>query len=301
MSRNKLFKKKKAPLEKDLKPPRYSFLFSYNPRLKHSLIFFGTVTLGILTLDLLKVSIWEKAKASLQNEINTFLSPARKILFDQISGLSIKAYGMSKNEKKELLTQFHQLKERHELLKQEVHRLRSLVNYMPTENQVITAKVIGFPTKPFKKAILLDKGKKHGLAKDDAILHGTKIIGRIFQTSDSFSYGILLDDTNSRLPIKIEEVDRKGIAIGLGANRMKVIYLKSVEGISPGAKVISTGKGGIYPPNYNIGIVDKVLEDSVIVNISKERFYLPYVQIQPTNNHLLKIETHDTTSLGSKA
>lgn len=301
MAKGKLFNKKKAPLKKDLAPPRYSFLFSYNPFLKRSLGVLGGAVFLIILLDLLKIGVWLHFKEKTQEALNQLLSPAKQALFEELSTLSLKAYFMDQNEKKKLLQKHQELQTYVEALEQEVHELSGMTRFEQSGGHFITAKVIGFPAKPFKNSMLLAAGKERSLSKNDPLVYGVKLVGRVFSLSDSFSYGLLLDDPNSRVPVRIDPMGREGIAVGIGDGRVKVLYLKTTEGLIPGMTVVSTGKGGVYPPHYQVGLVEKVMEDQVIVRLALKANRLSFIQIQPTHKILREIESHGSEALNTKA
>ncbi len=289
MAKSKLFNKKKVPIEKDLKLPRYSFLFSYVPYLKRSLIVLGSVVLFFGLLDFFAPKVWQSVKKGVQEKLYTLTAPVTSFFTDIFSPVSFQAFGMNYDEKKKILYKQIDLQRERDELKREIVSLRELAHYNPSSFS-ITAKVIGFPSKPYKESILLDKGKNEGVFKDDPILYGDMILGRIIQAADSFSYGLLLGDGNSRVPIRIEELNREAIAVGIGGAKLKIRYLQTYEGIEPGMRVVSTGKGGVYPPNKLVGRIEKVTDDQVIVHLGIDPKYAQFVQVQPTKKILSDIE-----------
>lgn len=297
----KLFPEKKDSLS-TLKPPRHSFLFSYAPYLKRSLAFLLGILLISTLLDFFNPTFWHAFKTFVHKKHHQITEPTKSFMTHTFSNVSIKAFFLSKHQTQKLQNDVLSLTEEVAALKNENTYLKALLEHTPPQSPTILTKVITFPSAPYKKSILLNAGDLNGLQKDDPILFGKTLVGRILQVFDTFSYGLLLSDGNSRIPIKIEEVNQEGLAKGIGDNRIKLDYIASHEGIKPGLRLYSSGRGGIYPPNHFIGTIETVNEDHIIAKLDISPKDLLFVQVLKTQKMLDTIETfkNDPSSKKSK-
>ena len=138
-------------------------------------------------------------------------------------------------------------------------RLRSyqqLLNAVPDEKTpFITARVIGESSRPFVRTLILNAGSDQKVSKGQAVVDERGLLGRIYVTGENTSWVILLTDLNSRVPVVIEPSHRRAILVGDNTPAPQ-LELDVGEGpVRAGDRVISTGDGGLLPPDVPVGMV----------------------------------------------
>lgn len=138
-------------------------------------------------------------------------------------------------------------------------RLRSyqqLLNALPDEKTpFITARVIGESSRPFVKTMILNAGSTEQVAKGQAVVNERGLLGRIYVTGENTSWVILLTDLNSRVPVVIEPSHRRALVIGDNTPSPQLELDVGDGPVQSGDRVLTTGDGGLLPPDVPVGLV----------------------------------------------
>ena len=134
--------------------------------------------------------------------------------------------------------------------------LRSLDRFVPDGAvNFVSARVVGEGGGPFVRSVLINAGSRDGLARDQAVVTGDGLIGRLTDVGDRASRVLLLTDLNSRVPVVIEETRERAILAGDNSERPTLAYLPPDARVTSGQRVVTSGNGGVLPPGLPIGIV----------------------------------------------
>lgn len=138
-------------------------------------------------------------------------------------------------------------------------RLRSyqqILNAVPDEKApFITARVIGESSRPFVKTMILDAGSAEKVAKGQAVVNERGMLGRVYVTGENTSWVILLSDLNSRVPVVIEPSHRRALLVGDNTPAPELELDVGDGPVRPGDRVLTTGDGGLLPPDVPVGLV----------------------------------------------
>jgi rod shape-determining protein MreC len=141
-------------------------------------------------------------------------------------------------------------------LEDRVRQYGQLLNAAPDRGaKPITARVIGESNRPFVSTMILNAGAKDGVRKGQAVIDDRGLIGRIYLTGERTSWVILLTDLNSRVPVVIEPSHRRAILAGNNTATPELELDIGDSKISAGDRVLTTGDGGLLPPDLPVGIV----------------------------------------------
>jgi rod shape-determining protein MreC len=147
-------------------------------------------------------------------------------------------------------------------LQNQMHRYEVLLNAVPdATSQAVTARVIGEASRPFIKTMILNAGTAQQVKKGQAVVDDRGLLGRIYVVGERTSWVILLGDLNSRVPVLIEPAHRRAILTGDNTPAPKLELDVSDGPVKPGDRVVSTGDGGLLPPDLPIGTVMKEGDD----------------------------------------
>jgi rod shape-determining protein MreC len=141
-------------------------------------------------------------------------------------------------------------------LENENKELRSLLNYKTEPHLTyISARVIADAGGPFVRSLVVTAGKVDGVREGMAAMTGEGLIGRVIEAGDWSSRILLITDLNSRIPVTISGSGDHAILAGNNAPLPKLLYLPQDALLTPGARVMTSGHGGVFPPNLPVGVV----------------------------------------------
>lgn len=122
----------------------------------------------------------------------------------------------------------------------------------------------------WEEKVIIDKGTKHGVEKNMAVITARGLIGKIIVVTDYHATVELLSTENRNFRVsavirssKSDDESAFGLIEGFDRDRGELI-MKRIDGdyeIEVGEKVISSGLGGIFPKGLPIGEVTEVSTD----------------------------------------
>jgi len=119
----------------------------------------------------------------------------------------------------------------------------------------VTARVVAATGGPFARAVLVDAGNEDGIARGMAAVNGEGVVGRVVGTGNRAARILLLTDINSRVPVRIEPGNIRGILVGDNSARLSLDFLPPGARVNPGDRIVTSGQGGIFPPDLPVGTV----------------------------------------------
>ena len=142
------------------------------------------------------------------------------------------------------------------MLEERIKRYRLLLNAVPDPAlSSVTAHVIGRATRPFLGTMILNAGKTNGVHPGQAVVDPRGMIGRVFLSGERTSWVILLTDLNSRIPVRIVPGNVQAIVAGDNTQAPLVEAVSQPAKIHAGDQVVTSGDGGLLPPDLPVGIL----------------------------------------------
>lgn len=142
--------------------------------------------------------------------------------------------------------------------------LRGLANFQEgPQARYITARVVGDSGSAFMRSMLLNVGRRSGVAPGQAVITAEGMIGRITDAGEHSARVLLVTDISFRLPVMIERTRERAILAGDNSSRLKLNFMQSVGGIQTGDRIITSGHGGSFPVGLPVGVVTSVGEDGI--------------------------------------
>lgn len=157
---------------------------------------------------------------------------------------------------------------------------KKLLRFVPPPRaQYATARVIAASGGVFVRSVLVNAGKRHGLAKGQAVITDEGLAGRIVSVGVGSARVLLITDLNSRIPVLFEGSRRRAILAGDNSETPRLIFLKRRGGIAPGERIVTSGHGGVFPPGIPVGVVSSVRDGGNRVLPFVRADLLEYVRI----------------------
>ncbi len=164
-------------------------------------------------------------------------------------------------------------------LENENQQLRGLLGtvYEP-EARSISARVVADSGGAFAQSILITAGSRDGVAKEQAVVTGEGLVGRVTQAGFRSARVLLITDINSRIPVRVGEAGDRAILAGDNSPRPLLNYLGMKSAVAPGDRIVTSGDAGAFPPGLPVGRVVIADENKVLVEPYASRDRLQYVE-----------------------
>ena len=146
-----------------------------------------------------------------------------------------------------------------EFLKMQNKELKIVISdVLHTNIKNVIAKVILDKKSPFLKSIILNKGTNSNLKKGMAVLHKKNMVGRIVEVNYLSSRVLLINDLNSKIPVKIQPSGENAIMSGEGNNLASLDFLPKLSTIEEENIVFTSGSDGIFDDGISIGKITEI-------------------------------------------
>lgn len=143
----------------------------------------------------------------------------------------------------------------------------------------ITTRIVSDSGGSFVKSFLVPSGSRDGVRTGQAVLSGRGLIGRVTEVGKSSARVLMITDINARIPVIIQDTHQRAILAGRNGDRLFLERLPAGAGITPGARVMTSGDGGLIPPGLPVGVVSKVEPSSIEIEPFADPARITYVQI----------------------
>jgi rod shape-determining protein MreC len=117
----------------------------------------------------------------------------------------------------------------------------------------VTGEVLADSGSPFRRSATVNVGRIDGVTDGSAALDGSGLVGRIAGVGERSSRIILLTDASSRVPAVIRPSGARAIVTGDNTTAPAIEFVDQPDALAPGDRVVSSGDGGLYPPDILIG------------------------------------------------
>ena len=145
----------------------------------------------------------------------------------------------------------------------ENERLRKLLLFKSRSSaKSIAAEVIARDNSSWNTFLIIDKGKKDGVAPNMPVVKAEGLLGKVFEPGNSTSRIMLIDNPNSKISAAIQRTREQGALVGIGGGLCKIVYLSYDSDVKPGDVVIESELSSLPTKGALIGEVVKVLRDS---------------------------------------
>jgi len=144
--------------------------------------------------------------------------------------------------------------------------LRGLLHYKAEPSLAyITARVIADTGGAYVRSLVVTAGSVDGVREGMAAMTGEGLVGRVVEVGDWTSRVLLITDMNSRIPVMVTDTGDHAILTGDNEAQPKLLYLPQDADVKVGARVMTSGHGGIFPPNLPVGVVTSLDHGEITV------------------------------------
>ncbi len=227
---------------------------------RFSFLIFLILSCGLLVLGRTNPYLVQQARGHIVDGVAPVLSAVSSPL-EWVSSFAgrVSSYMALQAENERLRSQLAQMSQWQNAvvaLNFENKELRSLLHFKAEPRLAyVSARVIAETGGPFVRSLIATVGSLDGARVGMAAMTGDGLIGRVVETSDHSARILLLTDLNSRIPVIVTGTGDQAIVAGDNSAQLKLLYLPQDTAVETGARVITSGHGGIFPPNLPVGTV----------------------------------------------
>ena len=151
-------------------------------------------------------------------------------------------------------------------LKQENRELRRLLGLIKQVGRpVATGRLINSTASSSRRYATLDVGSRQGIQRGQPVRAQRGLIGRVLETGPNTSRILLLSDAENVVPVRRARDGTVAFSQGRGDGRVDIKLIDiGVNPFKVGDVMVTSGNGGIYPPNVPVAIVEKLTTDGAI-------------------------------------
>ena len=227
---------------------------------RYSFILFIMLALGMLIFGRVQPNLVEKTRTHVMDSLAPVLDAiSRPMLATENVVANAKSYFALREENARLIAGNQEMKQWQNAvvaMQDENRELRSLLHFQTEPGlSYISARVIADTGGPFVRGLIVTAGKLDGVREGMAAMTGDGLIGRVIEAGDWSSRILLITDLNSRIPVTVAGSGDRAILAGDNSAQPKLYYLPQDAVLTPGARVTTSGHGGVFPPNLPIGAV----------------------------------------------
>jgi rod shape-determining protein MreC len=150
----------------------------------------------------------------------------------------------------------------------------------------IEATVIGYDPEAATHVVTIDRGTLSGAHRDDGVVTGRGVVGRIIEAAPLSSKVLLVTDATSKLPAVVQHGRWWAIAVGT-STRVKLQYVSQDAKLRVGDRVV-TGEGRSFRAGVLIGTIKQLepvsagaLDQSAVVQPAADLTALSRVIVLP--------------------
>jgi len=142
-----------------------------------------------------------------------------------------------------------------------------------------SAHVISESRGPFADTRLADAGKEKGVEVGNPVMNERGLVGRVIGVAHGASRVLLLSDVASRTPVLVDRTDARAILTGDASATPKLEYLRGIDPIKNGDRILTSGDGGMIPRGLPVGTAVKGLDGSWRVRLDADESSIDFVRI----------------------
>ncbi len=140
---------------------------------------------------------------------------------------------------------------------------------LPEPAAYVDARVIGENGGPYQQALILSAGRGEGIRNGSAVIDESGLLGHVVTTGARASRVLLVTDFNARTPVYIEGFGAEALLAGRSTGRPVIEFFaeRPQDTIPPGARVVTSGAGGLLPRGIPVGQVAGMSGGTITVDL----------------------------------
>lgn len=166
-----------------------------------------------------------------------------------------------------------------EVLEREKAELERLLSFRPLRaTPVASGRLVGLSGGPFLRSGFISLGSADGIAAGDPVVASAGLVGRVFEAGRHAARVLLINDINSRVPVRVGPDGVPAISIGRNDEFLALVFAPPDARIRVGDTVVTSGADGVFAPDIPVGTIAQV-EPEILVRPSVRLARVDHVRI----------------------
>ena len=144
---------------------------------------------------------------------------------------------------------------------------------------MVTAQLVTDSRGPFANTRMANVGAEHGITVGNPVMAEHGLVGRIVGVAHNASRVLLLTDIVSRTPVLVARTNARAILTGDGGPNPKLAYMRGVDPVKVGDRVLTSGDGGVFPRGLPVGIAVQGLDGTWRVKLDSDNSPIDFVRV----------------------
>ena len=168
-----------------------------------------------------------------------------------------------KGDIQEVRARMARLRGENERLRAELHAARRRLTALAGPGlqrrfERIAANVVGGDASPWRQSVVVDAGRREGVAVGMPAVWAGSAVGRVVAAGPFSARVRLLTDPASRVAARSSRSGARGALVGGGAGRLKLENAPHYAEIRVGDTLVTAGVDGVFPPDFPVGVCERV-------------------------------------------
>jgi rod shape-determining protein MreC len=162
-------------------------------------------------------------------------------------------------------------------------RLRALIGLAGgVEDEVAVGRIVGSSYASARRLATLSAGSSHGVRIGQPVRSADGLLGRVLETGRWASRVLLVSDGASSVPVRSLRGNVPALAVGRGDGTVELRTLEVGENpFRPGDILVTSGVGGIFPPDVPVARVIRIETDTTIARPLADPGLVDIAIVQP--------------------
>jgi len=174
------------------------------------------------------------------------------------------------------------LVERARTLNQENRRLRAMLDLRDVSiDAVVAARLVNSTASSTRRYATLNAGSWQHVERGQPVREPDGLIGQVIEVSPNTARVLLIIDSSSNVPVRRTRDGLPAIATGRGDGLLDIKSASLTGGdFKPGDVFVTSGTGGVYPPNIPVARVVKLQGDAAVASPAANPDALDFALVQ---------------------
>jgi rod shape-determining protein MreC len=115
----------------------------------------------------------------------------------------------------------------------------------------------------FEWAVWINRGSADGVYRDQPVVTGAGVVGRVVKVAASSAKVLLIIDPSSRIAVQLASTGERGVLVGQRDADLRLDLIEAGTDVQPGERVdtASYGSESLFPPGIAVGAVSGIEPD----------------------------------------
>jgi rod shape-determining protein MreC len=165
----------------------------------------------------------------------------------------------------------------------ENQRLRQLLQLRDaTADEVATGRIVSSSWDSARRYAILSVGSSEGVAYNMPVRAPEGLIGRVVEVGNWGARVLLIVDGASTVPVRSVRDGTPALAVGTGEGELRLQTIEvGVSPFKPGDMLVTSGVGGIYPPDIPVAQVVRIESEVAYARPLASPARIDYAIVQP--------------------